>query len=158
LALAALLAVSLGGKLAVSTGVYRPSTEAAAANTAANTQRMLSAAGFDARIIETYRSPRVFVDARRGSCHIIAGDYPPNGIFRDVYRDLAAPVGKLRFVYRGQLHEQESKLLGLFDYYVWSELRRIGVKTKRRPAIAVAASEDCVLQDLPWTDLAEVAW
>lgn len=150
LAIGAVLVVSLGGKLAASSP--SPGTDPIAA--AATVGRMLQQAGFDARVTETSRSPRAFVEATGGDCRIIAGEYPPQSTLLDVYRDLAAPVGRLRFAHRGRLHDQEPKVLGLFDSYLWRELRRIGIRTPRKPVIAVAASPGCTIENLPWTEVA----
>ena len=150
LALAAALVVSLGGKLAAASRTSDPDPHTAAASA----ERMLTSAGFDARIVETSRSPRVFVEARRGQCRMIAGEYPPHSTFRDVYLDLAAPIGPLRFAHRGRLLDREPKVLGLWDFYRWRELRRIGVAAPRNAIIAVAASSGCHAETLPWSEVA----
>ena len=153
LAFAALLLVSLGGKLAAASGTPNLDPHTAAASAA----RMLTNAGFDARIVEISRSPRVFVEATRGECRLIAGEYPPHSTFREVYLDLAAPIGPLRFAHRGRLLDREPKVLGLLDFYRWRELRRVGIAARRHAIIAVAAGPECHAESLPWSEVAALS-
>lgn len=150
--LAILLALSLGGKLAASGAT----PEVDPAETAQAIERMLAREGFDARVVETRRAPQAYAVAARGACRLIAGEYAPHSTTRDVYRRLAAPLGRLQFAHRGTLHHDEPKLLGLLDYYRWRELRRVSIAAARRPIIAVAASPGCDARRLPWQDLAEL--
>lgn len=143
---AALLVLSLAGKVIWSAPAPEPDARAAAAALIGTFQ----SAGFEARIVELQRSPGIVVEAARGSCRVVAGDYPVHGTFQDVYRQLAAGIGPLRFVHRGGLQESEPKLSGLVRFYLWRELSRVGIEARRAPIIALAASVSCNLGDVPW--------
>ena len=152
LVLGGLLALSLGGKLAASAAPPGPDPAAAAAAAAS----ALAGAGFAARLVRMERSPGIVVEAVLGRCRVVAGDHPPHGTFAAVYRDLARPVGPLRYAYRGRLRDREPKLAALADFYLWRELRRIGVSARRAPLLAVAASPACDLAPVDWTRTALV--
>ena len=152
LALACLLALSLGAKLAFSAAPPGPDPAA----TAAAASSALARAGFDAQVVRMDRSPGILVTAQRGGCRLLAGDYPVHGTFAAVYRGLAAPLGTLRFVHRGRMHARAPKLAGLADFYLWRELRRIGVAARRAPVVAVAASPACDLARIDWAPAARV--
>jgi hypothetical protein len=147
-----MLAVSLAGKLIANA----PAPGSDPRLVAAPLEQLFRGAGYETRIVELERSPRIIVAAERGRCRMIAGDYPPHSTFEDVYRDLAAPIGRLVFVHRGTVYEEAPKLRGLFDYFLWRELRRIGVGLRRSPVIAVAASDSCALGDIPWENASSV--
>ena len=146
LLLAALLIVSIASKAAFA----GPEPEDRAEDSAATAAEMLHAAGFETRLVRLVRSPRIVTVAERPGCRIVAGFYPPHSTFRDVWQNLASPVGRLRFAWRGRLYEDEPKLGSLFDFYRWRELRRIGVPADRSPVIAVASSPGCPADILPW--------
>lgn len=149
---AALFALSLAGKAVWS----RVPPEADPRASVAAASEALRAAGYETRIVEQQRSPRIFVQAARGPCRIVAGDYPVEGTFQDVYRQLAAGVGPLRFVYRGGVWETEPKLSSLVRYHLWRALHRGGIETRRAPLIAVAASRNCDLDQIRWETTATV--
>ena len=150
---AAVLALSLAGKVVAS----RAPPEASGKATAAAVGSVLRHGGYETRVVTTSRSPGVFVEAQSGRCRILAGDYPPHGTFDSVYRVMAMPIGRLRFIHRGSLLEEQPKLGGLFDYYVWRELGRVGIVAQRPPVIAIAASDACPLDRLDWRSTASLA-
>ena len=124
--------------------------------TAIALERMLDEAGFDAAVVRLGRSPGIIVTARSGQCRLLAGDYLPHGTFADVYASLAAPVGALHYAYRGQIYSRPPKASSLLDFYLWREVRRIGIQRGRPAVIAVAAAPACDLESLPWHDLATI--
>ena len=150
---AALLALSLAGKAVWSAPAPEPDGRAATAAIV----HALRSAGFEARAVVLKRSPGIVAHGVSGRCRIVAGDYPVHGTFQDVYRQLAAGVGPLRFVHRGSLRDGEPKLAGLIRFYHWRELRRVGIAAARAPVIAVAASESCDLGRIPWELTASVS-
>jgi hypothetical protein len=148
----ALLALSLAGKAVWS----RPPPEPDPRISIAAIDEALRTAGFDTRILEQPRSPGILVQAARGSCRLFAGDYPVGGTLRDVYRQLAAGIGPLRFVYQGGVQETEPKLSSLVRFHLWRALHRGGIATRRAPLIAVIASGGCDLDRIPWEMTASV--
>jgi hypothetical protein len=145
--LAAALALSLGGKAASLAPAPRPDLrpfqEAAS--------RLLAASGFAVRV-ESYGP----VVGRKGDCRILVGDYSPYGTFDALFKEVAAPVGPLRFAYRGVLHDSPPKALALTEFYLWRELGRIGIRTPRHPVSAAAESPACAAQPLDWAALASL--
>lgn len=151
-ALASVLALSLGIKVAASGTAPGMDPLAVAQDSAV----MLAQSGFEARTIRLPRSPGVVAVALKGTCRIVAGDYPPYGTYQDVYRQIARPLGTLRYAYRGRIHDEEPKFRALSHFYLWRELRRVGVDIARAPVVAVAASPACDPSSLPWQRLATI--
>lgn len=150
---AALLVLSLVGKAVWATEAPGPDVQASASAIAA----ALRNAGFKARIVELQRSPGTIVEAAKGACRVMAGDYPVHGTFQDVYQQIAPGGAPLLFVHRGTVREREPKLSGLLHFYLWRELRRVGLEPRRAPVVAVAASRGCNLRGVPWEVTASVA-
>lgn len=152
-ALALLLALSLAGKAAWSA----PAPEPDPRRPAEAARDVLARAGFNTRILELARSPRILAEGVRGRCHILAGDWPPHGTFADVYRSLGSRLGTLRFVRRGAVTSGAPKLRALIEFYLWREQRRVGIAADRAPVIAVAATAECDIESLGWARAATVS-
>jgi hypothetical protein len=151
LAFVALLLVSLGAKAAVNA----PAGEADSRRFASEAAAMLNAGGFATSFKQ--RTFGILVEGRRGGCRLAVGDYTPYGTFADRFDQLAAPIGPLRFVYRGAVHAQAPKLVPLLDYYRFRELRRVGLPARRHPIAAVAASPACADVPIDWSRLAALS-
>jgi hypothetical protein len=142
---AALLAITLGAKFLSNVTVPEeggPKFDHAA-------RSMLEAAGFAAS--SEARPFGTLYHGSKGACRLIVGEYDPHGTFAELFRHFAAPVGPLRFAWRGQVTEEAPKTPALFHFYVWRELLRVGVATPREPIAAWAASPDCDTPRLDWT-------
>jgi len=150
--LVTILLLSVLGKLIAA----RPDPSPDAAPVATVLAGVFSDSGLEARVIETRHAPGVYVEARVGECHILAGDYPSNDTYADVYQALAGPFGSLHYAYRGVLQARPPKLRALFDFYLWREIRRVGLPRRRAPVIAVAATPDCDLTKIDWRRVAAV--
>jgi hypothetical protein len=147
---AALLALSLAGKLLANQappgadpGLFVRSAGA-----------MLRDGGFEASVEP--RKAVILVRGARGGCRLILGEYDPHGTFAELYRELAAPVGPLRFAWRGRVYEAAPKVRGLAAFYGWRELRRIGLAPPRAPIAAWAATPGCDTGRLDWGRLASL--
>lgn len=147
LAFAALLAVSLAAKAALIAPAPEPDSRRVAREAAA----MLR--DDDYRVAFERRPMGMLVHARRGGCRLLVVDYNPYGTFAPVIAARAAPVGPLRFVYRGELYSKAPKLVPLIDFYLYRELRRVGIDARRHPVAAVA-SQGCDLARFDWRRLA----
>lgn len=148
LAFAALLLVSLAAKAALTAPAPEPDGRRLAVEAAA----MLGGQGFVTAFEQ--RPLGTLVHGRRGDCRLLVGDYTPYGTFADIFAARARPVGPLRFVYRGAFYARAPKLVPLTEFYIYRELRRIGIPARRRPLIAVAASPGCDLRMFDWQGLA----
>jgi hypothetical protein len=146
------LLLSLGAKTAAASGDPKPDRNA----TVEAARAMLADAGFQARVRHLSRSPGSLVEASSGDCQLMAGDYPVHDTFAEVYQDLSQPEGRLSYVHRGRLHDSPPKARSMLDFFVWRELRRIGIGTSRAPVIAVIASPGCDAGALPWERVAFV--
>ncbi|MDB5691384.1 MAG: hypothetical protein JWO81_447 [Alphaproteobacteria bacterium] len=147
-AFALLLAASLAGKLLAERRAPEPDRSLFYAEAAG----LLRQNGFDVSP-EPHRF-EILLRARSPGCTLLVGDYTPYGTFAEAFRQLAAPVGPLRFAWRGRSYERAPKLRPLLEYYGQRELRRIGLATARTPIVAFAASPGCDLSRISWQRLA----
>lgn len=148
LAIAALLALSIGSKALFS----RPAPAIRDLQLSADGAALLAAAGF-VTSVETRPFGNI-VHARRGPCRLMLAEYSSYGTMAVPLAALAAPIGRLRFAWRGVVHETAPKLLPLVDFYVRRELRRAGFHPAHRPIIAFAAGRRCPAAPVDWGRLA----
>ena len=150
LAFGALLALSLAAKLAANGPDYEvdsdPVTSAA--------QAALARSGFE--IVPQVRPSGTFLFASNAGCRLMLGDYTPYGTFAELFALAAAPIGPLRFLYRGEIYAKAPKLVPLTWFYIWREARRIGFAMPRDPIIAIAVSPACDATALPLAQLAAI--
>lgn len=137
--LVALVLLSVAGKVATNTA--DASAETAERSFASAVVSQLSHAGFDTAV--EHWPTGVVVHARRGACEMWVRDYGPHGTFRNVYEDMAEPVGSLRYVYNGATFQNPPKLEPLLRYFFRREMLRLGVPARKYPIYAVASSAAC---------------
>jgi hypothetical protein len=145
-----LLAGSIGVKVAANAAP--PGPNAAAFDAAA--VAMLANAGFT-----TSREARPFgtlVHGTRGTCRVVVAEYDPHGTFDRLLRELAAPVGPLRFAWQGRVSDGVPRRQALIRFYVWRELRRVRIAVSREPLAAWAATPGCDSSSLDWHRLASI--
>lgn len=142
LVLGAALLLSLGGKLLAN----HAAPEADQGLFAARAEALLEAAGYQA--IQDRRPFGILVYGRKGGCRAMIGDYTPYGTFEDVFAQRSAPIGPLRFAWRGAAYEKAPKLLPLGEFYLRREALRVGLAVPRNPITALALSPDCPAPDL----------
>ena len=145
-----LLLASLGGKLLANGPEPQPDQRLFAARAAA----LLRANGF--ATTSQARPLGILTHGRKPGCRIMVGDYTPYGTFADVFARHAAPIGPLRFAWRGTVHEEAPKLVPLGTFYLRREALRIGIAAPRSPIAAFAASPGCNTEALDWTRLASL--
>jgi hypothetical protein len=146
----ALLALSLAGKLAANQAAEGPDPRRFDAEAAA----MLRSAGFAAAV--EHRPFGSLLHGSRGGCRMILAEYDPHGTFAALLGELAAPVGPLRFAWRGRTYTAAPRRRALLDFYLWRELRRVRIAAPRAPLAAWAASPGCDTQGLDWGRLASL--
>jgi hypothetical protein len=147
LAFAALLLLSLGGKAALS----RAAADGGQADFAGRAVATLADQGY-----ATTREDRPFatiIHTRRGACRMIVAEYRAHGTMAEPLAALTAPIGPLRFVWRGKTMDTAPKAAPLFHFYLRRELRRIGFSADHLPIVAVAASPACTAK-VDWGALA----
>ena len=148
LSIGALLLLSLGGKAAFSRAAPAPRGE----DTSVRASRLLADQGYATSVEK--RPFGTIVHAARGACRLIAAEYPAHGTLTEPLAALAAPIGPLRFVWRGAIYEQAPKLAPLADFYLQRELRRAGFSPAHAPILAYATSRRCGARPVEWGALA----
>ena len=146
--LAAALALTLGLKLLLYHGEPAPAdAEVLGENVAA----FLVHHGFESRLEKRFGS--VFIHAIAGKCRMLISEAVPQGWNRSSIELLAKPLGRLNYVFNGAVHAQQPFLVPMLDEY-WMRVRiKMGLSPNRHPVLAVAASDDCAVNALPWWEL-----
>jgi hypothetical protein len=108
--------------------------------------------GFESQL-ET-RVDQILIHASSGKCRMLISEAAPQGWNRSSIELLAKPVGRLSYVFDGAVHEYEPFLAPMIDHY-WTRARiKMGFSPSRHPVLAVAASDECAINALPWSELA----
>jgi hypothetical protein len=145
-----LLVLSLAAKLAANTSP--PGADAEAFDVAA--AATLASAGFTP--VREMRPAVTILHGTRGECRLILAEYDPHGTFDRLLRERAAPVGPLRFAWRGRVSETAPKAQALVRFYLWRELRRVRIPARRQPLVAWATSPGCEASGIDWSRLASL--
>jgi hypothetical protein len=96
------------------------------------------------------------IDASSGDCRLVIRLMFPQGYNLDGIKTSGAQEGRLFFVYKGLVYADPPFARIRLSYY-WTRLQqKLGLDTERNPALAVASSESCSLDALPWTEIAEL--
>ena len=148
LALAAALALTLGGKAAFSRAA--PAVDHSLFSSRATA--LLRAHGFATRSEQRPFGRITYAEA--GACRMLVADYPPHGTMAEPLGARAKPFGPLQFVWRGEVMRKAPKLVPLTAFFVQRELRRIGLHPPRQPIVAMAASPGCGGRTIDWRPLA----
>jgi hypothetical protein len=95
------------------------------------------------------------MQATSGACRLLIGQMDPNGYNLVAFNRLARSVGRVAFVFNGVVY-REAPLARTIADYVWMRLRqRLGLHVYWHPAYAVAATDKCALEALPWSEIAK---
>jgi len=147
---AALLVLSLMGKILANAAP--PGADSGVFDRAA--LAMLRDAGFAAS--SEARGFGTLLHGTSGGCALILTEFDPHGTFTQRYTELAAPLGPLRYAWRGRVYTAAPRRRALVDFYVWRELRRVRIAAPRAPLVAWAASPGCDIRGLDWRRLASL--
>lgn len=149
LLLAAALVATLGLKLVL----YDRGTAAAdPEDLGAAITRFLNKAGFEPHVETRYG--RVFIYADNGNCRMLISETTPQGWDKSSNEMWAKAVGRLSYIFAGAVHADEPFIAPMLDrWWMWVRLK-MGLSANRHPLLAVAASEDCAINALPWWELA----
>jgi hypothetical protein len=108
--------------------------------------------GFESHLEKS--SDGVLVHATAGQCRMLISEATPQGWDRHQNELLAKPVGRLSYIFDGALRPNEPFLAPMLDRW-WMRVRiKLGLSPNYHPVFAVAASEDCAVDTLPWWQLA----
>ena len=84
---------------------------------------------------------------------MLISEVAPQGWNRSSIELWAKPVGRLTYVFDGAVHAHQPFLAPMLDQY-WMRVRiKMGLSPNRHPVLAVAASDDCAVDALPWWEL-----
>ena len=107
--------------------------------------------GFESRLEKRFGS--VFIHANAGKCRMLISEAAPQGWDRSSIELSAKPVGRLTYVFDGAVHAHQPFLAPMLDEY-WMRVRiKMGLSPNHHPVLAVAASDDCAVNALPWWEL-----
>jgi hypothetical protein len=107
--------------------------------------------GFESRLEK--RFGQVFIHANAGKCRMLITEAAPQGFNRDGIELRSKPVGQLNYIFDGAVHEREPFVAPMVEEY-WTRVRiKMGLNPSRHPILAVAASDDCSINALPWWEL-----
>lgn len=150
------LASIFGAALALTIGVKAAFTRALPEDDralfGAQAIALLRSAGFETR--RQFHPSAFIVQGRRGDCRMMIAEYDPDGTFADLLTIFAAPVGSLRYAWRGRLLAEPPRASALSERLVRNQLRRFGAAPSRHPIAAVAASPTCMPERLDWSSIA----
>jgi hypothetical protein len=108
-------------------------------------------AGFESHVQN--RFGRVFIYADAGKCRMLISEATPQGWDRSSNEIWAKPVGQLSYIFDGAVHVHEPFLAPMLERW-WMRLRvKLGLSPNYRPVLAVAASDECAVDSLPWWQL-----
>jgi len=147
-ALALLLAVSLGAKLVLGNVPGRHDADAAAKR---HITEILQRHGYVVAEDDDPASP--FVAAERGACEVLVAGIAPQGWHRDILRRLAREGDQVAFLVNGELLP-EQPVWQTFSAYYWARLKRfIGLETPGAPPYGLIMSPPCSLEQPAWAEL-----
>jgi hypothetical protein len=146
------LAVALALTLALKMLLYNQGPAPADAEVLGETvAAFLLQHGFESNLEKRFDS--VFIRVNAGKCRMLISEAAPQGWDRSRLELLAKPVGRLTYVFDGAVHAHQPFLAPMLDQY-WMRVRlRLGLSSNRHPVLAVAASDDCAVDALPWSEL-----
>jgi hypothetical protein len=107
--------------------------------------------GFESRLEK--RFGQVFIHANEKKCHMLITEAAPQGWNRDGIGLHSKQVGQLNYIFDGAVHEREPFVAPLVDEYLTRVRIKMGLNPSRHPVLAVAASDDCAINALPWWEL-----
>jgi hypothetical protein len=147
--LAAALVVTLGLKLLLHD---RGTAAADQGDLGEAVARFLNKTGFEPHL-ET-KFGRVFIHAKAGKCRLLISEATPQGWDKSSNEIWAKPIGRLSYIFDGAVHADEPFVAPMLDRW-WMRVRvKMGLSANRHPLLAVAASDDCTINALPWWELA----
>jgi hypothetical protein len=111
--------------------------------------------GFQPRV--EHKLAGLFIHATAGDCRILIREAAAQGWNRDSIDAVARQVGRVTFVFDGSIHNEQPVVRTTLSFY-WHRLRaQMGLKPARHPVLAVAASERCAIEALPWREVGEIS-
>ena len=106
--------------------------------------------GFESRPEKRFGD--VVIRANNGKCNMLIREAAPQGWNRSAFDLWAKSVGRLTYVFDGAVYVHEPFLAPMLAKY-WMRVRiKMGHSPNRHPVLAVAASDNCAIDALPWPE------
>jgi hypothetical protein len=96
------------------------------------------------------------IPASSGDCHLQIRNVDHLGINIDAVKHLVSTKAQLRFVFNGGIYSEFPKYEALLGHYWTRVQQRLGYNVSAYAVIAVAASENCSIDALPWIEVARM--
>jgi len=97
------------------------------------------------------------IDAVSGDCRLVIREIIPQGWDLDSAKTLGAHEGRLSFIFKGRVYTDLPLGSTILSHY-WTRLQqKMGLNASSNPVLAVAASDGCSLDALPWKEIAELS-
>jgi hypothetical protein len=94
--------------------------------------------------------------AGSGDCHLAIARVIPQGYNLDAIKTVFAREGRLSFVFEGRVYGEWPPTTTTLSHY-WTRLQQqLGLNAGKKPILAVASSESCAVDALPWKEIAEL--
>jgi hypothetical protein len=94
--------------------------------------------------------------AASGDCRLVIKQVLPQGYNLNAIKAMIAQEGRLSFVFDGRVYGERPPATTTLSHY-WTRLRQqLGLKAREKPVLAVASSESCAVDALPWKEIAEL--
>jgi hypothetical protein len=136
LAAAAVLAVSLGLKLAVQNAVVEEDSQGAVTGLAT----ALSEVGYS---VSVPRTDLPIVRAEQPGCTLTARVLDPHATYHDTELHKLQPGWRIAYVWRGKARSILPRIGPLGEYYVAREMARLGLTASRAPVVMLSLSPGC---------------
>lgn len=97
------------------------------------------------------------IDAVSGDCRLVIRQIIPQGWDLDGVKTIGAQEGQLSFIFKGLVYTDLPLRSTILSHY-WTRLQqKMGLNASSNPVLAVAASDSCSLDALPWREIAELS-
>jgi hypothetical protein len=107
--------------------------------------------GFESHLEKRFDGILVYANA--GKCRMLISEAAPQGWDHSSKEIWAKPIGRLSYIFDGAVHMHEPFLAPVIDEY-WTRVRfKMGLSPSRHPVLAVAATDECSINALPWREL-----
>ena len=147
LALALLLALTLGWKIAVRSGGSGATTDEP------NVADFLARHGLIVLASQPLTEGHPTIHAIAGTCRVLVAKSPPLGSHRDVIARYATPADRVFVVFGGTVYAEQPTWLTVSDY-LWARLRReLGMNARAKAVLTIIATRSCDAERLPWDEL-----
>jgi len=152
-ALAIVVLLSLGWKVAVSHDAYNKGLEKKEADGQRKFSEFLIRQHFAVLASETTATELGTIRATAGACQMRVIEVSYDGSDRDRIRRYASSMDTVFVVFGGRIYADQPTFLTVADF-LWARFRRqLGLRAEATPVLVVIAKKSCEAERLPWSEL-----